>query len=335
MASIYDVARLAGVSKTLVSRVINGQKGVGEGSRKRIEQAMKELNYKPNAIARSLVLQKTGIIGVILDDLCDPFLFDFIKGIEKEIEKSNCEVIFCGARNKIELKKKYIDFFSQGRADGYILYGSNVNDQKVTDDLELSTIPVVLVENDVAGMNINNVCVDNRFGSELAVNYLIKQGCLSIYHVTGDMNIKAAIHRKEGYEAAMQKHGFAVKGDMIIEAGFTIDSGYQAVANMLEEQKGEKLPDAIYFGSDATALGGMMAMEDRGIRVPEDIKVVGFDNDAITVPDRNLKKLTTVSQPIFDMGASAVRLLMEDISEGLTEKKRIVFYPELVIRETT
>ncbi len=334
MASIYDVAKLAGVSKTLVSRVINNQKGVGEKSRQRILDAMEELNYRPNAIARSLVLQRTNIIGVIMDNLCQPFYFDFIKGIEQEIEKSSYEVLFCSARDNVEAKKKYIDFFSQGRTDGFILYGSNVRDHKLIGELEHSQVPMVIVENDVDGLNINNICVDNRYGSEVMMDYLIQQGCRNIYHVTGDLTVKAAIDRMEGYRAALRKNGMECREDMIIPADFTVDGGYRAMKKALEEGM-ECFPDAIYFGSDATAAGGMIALEEKGFKIPEDVKVAGFDNDSIILPNRQLKRLTTLSQPMFEMGANAVKLLLDDIKDSPEKKKRIIYYPELVVGETT
>ncbi len=334
MASIYDVAKLAGVSKTLVSRVINNQKGVGEKSRQRILDAMEELNYRPNAIARSLVLQRTNIIGVIMDNLCQPFYFDFIKGIEQEIEKSSYEVLFCSARDNVEAKKKYIDFFSQGRTDGFILYGSNVRDHKLIGELEHSQVPMVIVENDVDGLNINNICVDNRYGSEVMMDYLIQQGCRNIYHVTGDLTVKAAIDRMEGYRAALRKNGMECREDMIIPADFTVDGGYRAMAKALEKGM-ECFPDAIYFGSDATAVGGMIALEEKGFKIPEDVKVAGFDNDSIILPNRQLKRLTTLSQPMFEMGANAVKLLLDDIKDSPEKKKRIIYYPELVVGETT
>lgn len=334
MSSIYDVAKHAGVSKTLVSRVINNQKGVSDASRRKILDAMEELNYRPNAIARSLVLQKTNIIGVIVDNLCETFFFDFIKGIEQEIEKSSYEVLFCSARDNVEAKKKYIDFFSQGRADGFILYGSNVRDRKLIEELEHSLVPMVIVENDVDGLNINNICVDNRYGSEVMLDYLIKQGCRNIYHVTGDMTVKAAIDRMEGYCAALRKNSLECSDDMIIPADFTVKGGYRAVSELFDKGM-DRLPDAIYFGSDATAAGGMIALEEHGIEIPRDIKVAGFDNDMIVVPDKKLKKLTTVAQPLFEMGANSVRLLLDDIKDSPEKKKRMIYYPELIIGETT
>ena len=335
MSSLYDVAELAGVSKTLVSRVINGQKGVSEKSREKILSAMEELNYTPNAIARSLVLQKTRIIGVVLDNLCEPYFFDLIKGIEHAITESDYDVIFCSGRNRMELKSNYIKFLSQGRADGVVIYGSNLNDEKLIKELAVSNFPFVVVENELKDVNLNNVVVDNAFGSKLAVDHLVETGCRTIYHVTGDMSIKASADRRDGYIKAMHSHGFTVNSNMILQAGFTVDSGYESVRAFLERQGKEHLPDAFYFGADTAAFGGMMALEDRGIRVPEDIKIVGFDNDKPRDIERKLKKLTTLSQPLYQMGISSIDMLISDINHTVTEKQKLVYYPELIIRETT
>lgn len=335
IANIYDVAEKAGVSKTLVSRVINGTGGVSAASRKKIEDAIKELNYAPSAIARSLVLQKTRILGVILDDLCEPFFFDFIKGIEKEVTDLEYDVMFCSARNDINTKGRYIDFFSHGRADGFILYGSNLSDSAVLNRLTNNNFPCVIVENEVEGLNLNNVFVDNVYGSKVAVNYLVERNCRKIYHVTGNLQVKAAIDRQKGYAAGMREHGLPVTDGMILAADFTVKSGYQAIASFLNQGGRDNLPDAFYFGADATALGGIMALEDAGLRVPEDIQVIGFDNDRMVIPERKIKKLTTIAQPMFDIGASAVKLLVEDIQNHYETKKKIVYYPELIIRETT
>jgi LacI family transcriptional regulator len=272
---------------------------------------------------------------VVLDNLCEPFFFDFIKGIEKEITASDYDVIFCSARNDTNVKSRYINFFSQGRADGFILYGSNLSDKAVIDSLKNSSFPFVVVENDVEGTNINNICVDNAYGSKVAVNYLFERGCRSIYHVTGDMTVKAAVNRQEGYITAMQAQGITVDSSMILAADFTIKSGYQAVASFLDRNGKKSLPDAFYFGADTTALGGMMALEDAGVRVPEDIQIVGFDNDKVTVPERRLKKLTTIAQPMFELGEAAVKLLIDDIQNRFTEKKKVIYYPEIIVRETT
>jgi LacI family transcriptional regulator len=333
VSSISDVAKTAGVSTTLVSRALNGRSGVSVSSRKKILAAMKKLNYTPNAIARSLVLKKTRIIGVILDNLCEPYFFDLIRGIEQAIADSEYDVIFCSARDNSSVKARYINFFSQGRADGFIFYGSAISDAALIDSLEQRNFPLVVVEHDLGDKNVNNIYVDNRFGSRTAVNYLVERGCKHICHVTGDMRIQASIHRKEGFIEAMAAHRLPLKDEDIIPGDFSVQAGYQIMASYLVRSK--KLPDAFYFGADNTAFGGMMALEDQGIRIPDDVMIVGFDNDSMLVPKRMLKPLTTLAQPLFQMGLDSVRILLDDLEHRGKEKKRICYYPELIIRETT
>lgn len=335
MASLYDVAALAGVSKTLVSRVINQKKGVGEGSRARILAAMKQLNYTPNELARSLVLQKTHTVGVVLDSLCEPYFFDLIRGIESAIATSAYSVIFCSGGDRPAVKNKYIQFFSQGRTDGVIIYGSNLGDQELIKNLAQSQFPSVVVENEVEGVRINNVVVDNAFGSGLAVDHLLRCSCREICHVTGDLSVKAAVDRRDGYIAAMARHELPVSSEMILRADFTVRSGYDAVRDFLSGHTRQQIPDAFYFGADSTAFGGMMALEDAGLCIPRDVQVVGFDNDTPRVMDRPLKKLTTLSQPLHEIGAAAVAILIGSIEDRQAPPQKISFYPELLVRETT
>lgn len=331
MASLYDVAARAGVSKTLVSRVLNSQKGVSPQSRERILDAMKELDYTPNALARSLVLQKTHIIGVVLNSLCEPYFFELIQGIQDAIKRSDYSVLFCSGDKSPHIKDQYIQFFSQGRADGVIIYGCEKHDRELIKKLSRSNFPFVIVENEVEGCN--NIVVDSIFGSRLAVDYLVEKGCKSIYHVTGDMEVEAAIDRHDGYIKAMQKHGLAVSSDTILPSDFTVDSGYQSMRTFLNQEK--KCPDAFYFGSDNTAFGGMIALQEAGIRIPQDVQIIGFDNDVPRNIDVSLKKLTTLSQPLHQIGSSAVDTLIASIENRTSAPQRVTFYPELVIRDTT
>lgn len=335
MANINDVARLAGVSRTLVSRVLNAQSGVSPDSRKRILDAMKQLDYEPNAIARSLVTQKTHIVGVVMDNLCDAYFFDMIRGIEQKVAESNYDVIFCSARDDKAAKLRYINFFNQGRADGFIVYGSNLSDEQLLSGIEGTRFPVVVVEHNLEGHNINNVIVDNRYGSRSAVNHLFQCGCERICHVTGNLEIKAAVERKDGFIAAMHEHGKELHEDDILVSDFTISGGYQAVAGFLERNGTQNLPDAFYFGGDRPAYGGMMALDDNNIRIPEDVMIVGFDNADVPLPRRTLKPLTTIEQPMYKVGLKAMQLLLEDVEQRKEKKERVVLYPTLIIRETT
>ena len=171
MATIIDIAERAGVSKTLVSRVINNQTGVSPENRQRILDAIKELNYRPNRIAQSLVRMKTGIVGVILDSIADPYFGDFISGVDSELENSDYRVVYCSGRNNSKLKEEYIQFFTSGVTDGFILYGSDLDDSGLIADHIKADFPMVIVEHEVAGDNVDNVTVNNAHGSELGLSY--------------------------------------------------------------------------------------------------------------------------------------------------------------------
>lgn len=336
MASLHDVAAKAGVSKTLVSRTVNNQPGVSPVTRERIWEAVRELNYTPNAIARSLVLQKTQTIGVALDNLIEPFFAPLISGIEDKIAESNYDVIFSTGKNDPDRKSRYVDFFSQGRADGVIVYGSNISERGMIERLARTNFPFVVVENQIEDLDINNVLVDNIFGSMLVMDHLFATGCREICHITGDLGTRAAQDRRDGYLGAMRKLGLPVTDGMLVEAGFTIRSGYEATCRFLEARGNGNLPDAIYYGSDMTAFGGMQALLERGIRIPEDIQVAGFDDDRpppnFTVP---VKRLTTLRQPMYDLGVSAVAILLDEISGAATRKQKRTYTPDLILGETT
>lgn len=335
MATIYDVAKKAGVSKTLVSRVLNNQSGVGPESKRRILEAMQELQYKPNALARSLVLQRTNVVGVILDSLTEQYFFDVIRGVEDKVKENNFRVIFCSGRNDRREKETYIDFFSNGVTDGAIIYGSDLDDADLIRKRARMEFPFVVVENEVEDANVNNVLVDNAYGSKLAIDHLVEKGSRRIMHITGAKGTKASLHRWQGYLAAMQLHGLGQYSSVIECDKYGVDVGYEAVKNFLRTHTEKELPEAIYFGADNTAFGGMAALEEAEIRIPEDIRIVGFDDDKPWELERKPKKLTTIRQPLYEVGAKAVEILLQQIREPDTPRQKVVVKPELVIRETT
>jgi DNA-binding LacI/PurR family transcriptional regulator len=331
MANILDVARAAGVSKTLVSRVINNQKGVSSETRERILKVIKDLNYRANGLARSLVLQKTQSIGVIVDDLCSPFLFDFFGALQEEGERNDYKIIFSGSNNKPEVKQRYIDYFSGGRTDGIIVYGSLNTDENLIRNLSLSNFPFVLIENEIPGLEINNILIDNVEGAYTATLHLVKLGFRNIFHFTGDMNIKVSMDRLNGYVSAMRENGIAIDEGMIIYSDFSEDSGYQKMKNLLDS--GIR-PEAIFFGADTTAFGAIRAIYEAGLKVPQDIAIVGFDDDKPESRDIVFPQLTTVRQPMEKVGKCAVATLVNNISSPDNKCKKLIYKTELIIRKS-
>lgn len=174
---------------------------------RRYRAAIDELGYTPNGLARSLVLKTTNTIGVVVDTLCDAYFFDLIQAIEEEVGKLGYDVLFCSAGNSTEKKSSYINFFMQERVDGILIYGSALDDKKLITKLARSHFPFALIENDMGSLNVNNILLNNQYGSEVAVDYLFQCGCRNIAHVAGDENRQAARRRQKGYLSAMKKHG--------------------------------------------------------------------------------------------------------------------------------
>ncbi|GHV12502.1 HTH-type transcriptional regulator DegA [Spirochaetia bacterium] len=341
MPTLYHVAEKAGVSKTLVSRVLNNQSGVSPASRRKILDAMDAIHYVPNALARSLVLQKTNMLGVVLDSLCETYYFDLIRGVEAAVDQAGYEVLFSSGREGLNRKEKTISFFSQGRVDGVIIYGSNLRDIEMIERLSKRTFPFVIVENEANIPNINTVVLDNVLGGEMAVNHLVSLGCRNIWHFTGDMKRTISQSRKNGYLKGMQKNGLSVKPNMIIESHFDMEYGYTQMKQLLRglppsppgENRG--LPDGIFFSADVTAVGAMEALMEAGIDIPGQIKIVGFDNDTYCMARHAAPGLTTLSQPLAEMGAAAVFLLLSSIKNPEEKKQTKVFIPKLLVRESS
>jgi LacI family transcriptional regulator len=331
---LYNVAEKAGVSKTLVSRVINNQTGVGPESRRRILDAMEELQYVPNALARSLVKQKTNMIGVVLDSLCETYYFELIRGVESAVDNKGYEVLFCSGHSRSRNKERTIDFFSQGRVDGVIVYGSEISDIAMIERLSKRTFPFVIVENEAKVPNINSILLDNVSGGEMAVDHLAGLGCRNIWHFTGNIKRTISQSRKAGYLKGMRKNGIPVSNNMIIESRFEMEFGYAQMKQLINE-KPHDLPDGIFFSADVTAVGAMDALAEAGIAVPDQIKIVGFDNDIYCRPRHFLPSLTTLGQPLAEMGNAAVTMLLESINNPSTGKQTRMFMPKLIIGGST
>ena len=334
MSSLQDVARLAGVSKTLVSRVVNQQSGVSEKNRKRIQAAMKELNYKPNALARSLVTRQTKVIGVVMDSLCEPYFFPLIHGLEKAANSSDYDLLFASGQGDIKHKLHAVRFFLEGRSDGIILYGSRWDDNDMIHSLANEHFPFVVIENTFPDLDIDNVSLENSYGTGLMVEHLASRGCRRIAHLGGEPIYQVAVNRQKGFLNAVQRLGLPLDQHLLISATFDVAGSYQAMRRYLEETSREMLPDGLCCSSDNTAYGAIIALEEKGLSVPRDILVGGFDDEA-PPRDYHFAPLTTMAQPLPEMAKGAFDILLKRIESPEEASRRLVFYPQLIIRQST
>lgn len=335
MVSISDVAKRVGCSTTLVSRVVNNQYGVSDKSRAKIKKAIEELGYTPNVLARSLVLKKTNTIGVVLDNLCDAYFFDLIDGIEKKAEEYGVNVLFCNGAGKSDKKNSYINFFIGERVDGIIIYGSSLDDMALIRRIAERGFPLTIIENDIEDIDANNIILDNEYGSYLAVEHLFEQGCRNICFVDGEKTVQAAQRRRSGFIKSMAKRNVREEDLLILECGWKEEDGYSTISRFIESVGTDGLPDGFYFSSDQAAFGGMRAFVDAGVDIPGDVRIIGFDNDMPHTRDFAYLPLSTIHQPLKEMGISGVELLMEAINSDEPSNRRIEYKPSLIVRETT
>ncbi len=331
MATLNDIARDSGFSKTLVARAINGKPGVSEESKQKILEVAEKLNYKPNLLAKALITNRTNAISVVLDNLCSPFYFKLIEAIEDTAGEAGYKVFFCSPnQNDSESKKKYIEYFTQGMTDGIIFYGSKIEDVEHLKDLVKSDFPSVIIESKLDMPNVNNVLIDNFNFSRSAVEYLINQGHKKIYHFMGDGNKEITFERARGYEEEMKSHGLEsyIK---LIKSDFSAESGYEFMTELI---KNNDIPEAIFFSGDATGYGAIKAIYELDIDLMKKIGMIGFDEDAPPNDGILYPKLSTVRQPMYEIGQIATEILLKKIADKDTESVVEVVKPTLLIKET-
>jgi LacI family transcriptional regulator len=355
MATIKDVAERVGVSVTLVSRTLNNQKGVKPESRAKILQAMRELNYVPNGLARSLVLQKTNTIGIVLDTLLSPFVSKLIKGLENGAadfdKEGSYNVIYCSSNGDIQKKLRHLSFLTQGRVDGILIYGSLVTDDDIIMNLSQSSVPFTLIENDLEEVNVNKVVIDNLDGAYRATQHLIGLGHRRIAHVTGNINLKITLERLNGYMRALQDAQIPIDPSLIIYPDFSapfegetsgeahdvwstntfFNCGYDSIKKLMDQPD---RPSAVFFATDISAFGAIKALGEMGLNVPDDISIIGFDDERPADFDCYFEPISTVRQPLELAGYTGIKQVINSLRNPNSPKERIVLKTELVIRNS-
>lgn len=332
--SIKDVAREANVSPSTVSRVANGIDNVAPEMRKKVMEAIQRMGYSPNHAARSLVKQRTNAIGIIVNNLHDPFFYDLIRGFETGAQQTSYSVIFCSVLGgDVKSKEAYVRYLSNGVVDAVVLYGSYLSDGSVIRYLhENRSIEYVMIENDAPEVSCNKLLINNYGGAGNAVKYLIEKGHRDIAHICGNPNKKVTMERFNGYISAMQSAQMEVKEGYIQYTSEDYKSGYQKMNSLLE------LPDppsAVFCSDDAIASYAIRAALERGLRVPEDVSVMGFDNQTILPDHYKGPDITSVEQPLYQIGIDSIRLLSEHLNgAGDTEAVRKVYETRIVEKES-
>ncbi|MDQ6419597.1 LacI family DNA-binding transcriptional regulator [Paenibacillus sp. LHD-117] len=325
--SIFDVARKSGLSVVTVSRVLNNSSSVRQKNRDKVLQAMKELDYHPNAAARSLARGKTGIIGLTLTTLHDSF-FDAV------VHEINGRLADHGYYLALSVSKSYADtihrpLFEEDRVDGVILLSLPPADEgKFINDLTKKNIPFIMIDNSNRNPAVTSIIVDNFRGGYEATKHLIDLGHTEIAHIAGPADYLSSRERERGYRKALEDAGLQ---PYAVERGpFEIPFGYQVTMNWIAAGK---LPPAIFAADDYIAIGVMDACMNEGIRIPRDVSIVGFDDQVLASEFRPM--LTTMRQPADRIAAMGVDLLLAAINDADARRVTVQVEPELIVREST
>jgi len=320
------VARRAGVSKSLVSLVMRGSARVSDERRQAVLAAADQLGYRPNAVARSLVRQRSFVIGVMLSDLHNPFFTEVVDGIEVAAIAARYRALFNTGSRDPEREAVALETMLQLRTDGVILAGTVLRPSAIT--AAATRVPVVLVARPSRWSSVDSVTNDDRAGARLAVDHLVALGHRRIVHIDGGTGAGAAA-RRQGYTDAMIEH--RLTGHIrVIPGAFTEEGGASGLIEMLSRGR---VPTAAFVANDLSAVGALHALEERGLRVPQDVSVIGYDNTSLAAMGHI--DLTTIHQPRREMGATAVRLLLERLDQGRRRGRHLVVPPTLVVRGTT
>jgi LacI family transcriptional regulator len=330
--TIRDVAQRAGVSAMTVSRVINGSAKVTEETRAKVEAAIAELSYVPNTLARGLTRQRSTIIGMVVPDLGDPFFTLVLRGAEQVARRAGYRLIVCNTNSDNEVEAGYIDDLIAHQVEGVILAPVNDHSRSVVARLAARSLPHVLVDRAIPGVEADIVQGDSVGGARIVVEHLLAGGHRRIVHVTEPQDVSTARDRVRGYREALEAHGIPYDPDLVVVgAGATIAGAEAATAEFLN--RGEA-PEAIFAVNNLAALGVVLAVRAAGHSVPGDIAVACFDDLAFAA--LLCPFLTVMAQPATAYGARATELLLDRIRGTAPAERQVVVLPgELIIREST
>lgn len=330
--TISDIARLANVSKATVSRVINNKsEGVGEETKQKILKIIKELNYQPSLIARGLVTKRINSIGLIIPDIANPFFPQLARGAEDAALKNGYNLFLCNSDNNLEKEKLYIDAFIKKSVDGVILTSSLSKSRFQCRLLKDRNIPFILLDRYIEGMEQESgVFLDNEAGAYQATSYLLKNGHERIAFISGPFSVTTARQRFQGFQKAHYDRGVPIDFQLIREGGYHLENGVKFVEELLAKKINFT---AIFAGNDMIAVGALKTLKKQGIKVPDCLEVIGFDN--IDLSSLIEPSLSTVAQPTYEMGFLGAEMLIDLIEGKKVKNNRILLKPELILRETT
>lgn len=328
--TLEDIARKAGVSRSTVSRVVNQSPDVSEDVRKRVLGVIENTGYQPHAAARALASQRSWTLGLLLPQsvsffFTDPYYPHLTKGIAQACNQTNYTLALFLVGTKADEEKIFPRLARPGFVDGVIVQSGHHGEQWIIGRFLDSRLPMVIAGRPFRTDNVSYVDVDNVNAAAMAVSHLIRLGRQRIGLIDGPTNSTVGIDRKAGYLKALRERGREINDALIVESDFTEAGGYYSMQRLLPAR-----PDAVFAASDVMAVGAMRAAREAGLRIPDDIAFVGFDDLPIAMLAD--MQLTTVRQPVVQFGERTVDVLIDLIEHGINPPRHVLLDTELVIR---
>ncbi|MBU8789142.1 MULTISPECIES: catabolite control protein A [Bacillus] len=328
--TIYDVAREANVSMATVSRVVNGNPNVKPTTRKKVLEAIERLGYRPNAVARGLASKKTTTVGVIIPDISSIFYAELARGIEDIATMYKYNIILSNSDQNMDKELHLLNTMLGKQVDGIVFMSGNVTDEHV-EEFKRSPVPIVLAASVEEKGETASVAIDYEQALYDAAVMLIENGHKRLAFVSGPMQEPINKAKKlQGFKRALQDKGLEFKEEFVVEGDYTYDSGMEALDALM---KLDEKPTAVISATDEMALGIIHAAQDKGLSIPEDLEVVGFDNTRLSLMVR--PQLTTVVQPTYDIGAVAMRLLTKLMNKEEVEEHIVQLPHRIEQRQST
>jgi DNA-binding LacI/PurR family transcriptional regulator len=327
--TIYDVARLAGVSTATVSRALNGTAAIAASTRAAIDDAVEQLGYRPNPIARSLVTKSTQTIALLLPDITNPFYAELVAGAQELLLERDQAMLLCTTAGDPEQEARYLRLLRAKHVDGALVDGLVLPSERIAAFVE-DGFPIVCLDRDVDSSLIPLVQVDNRLGARLATEHLLSLGHTRIAHVGGPPDERISHERRGGYRDALASAGIATDPTIETSGDFVEQGGHAAMQRLLES--GARF-SAVFCANDLSAMGALNAILSSGRKVPLDLSLVGFDD--LRLAPYTSPGLTTIHQPAFEIAQHATELLLQLIRGKSPKTMLHLFTPSLVVRGST
>ncbi|MEQ2527048.1 catabolite control protein A [Bacillaceae bacterium CLA-AA-H227] len=328
--TIYDVAREANVSMATVSRVVNGNPNVKPATRKKVLEVISRLGYRPNAVARGLASKKTTTVGVIIPDISSTFYAELARGIEDIATMYKYNIILSNSDQNKDKELHLLNTMLGKQVDGIVFMGGNISQEHV-EEFEKSPVPIVLAGSVEETGQVPSVNIDYEQATYDAITSFIEKGHKEIAFVIGPLHEPMNEKNKlNGYKRALSEAGIEYKEDLVVEGDYTYDSGIEAFDKLAEL---DNKPTAIFVGADEMALGVVHGAQDKGFAIPEDFEVISSDNTRLAVMVR--PQLTAVVQPLYDIGAVAMRLLTKLMNKETVSEQTVLLPHRIELRNST